>query len=358
MSNALYDDLIRTRRNVGFAGDQGDLINQYADQSGPVAPVGNALSPMITNASMGLPQGGVQPRFQGSTVDVFGQGKGYMQPDGTIVGVNQAGQQFKVQPEGMEADRQAKIDAMLKRQMLQAQIAKEQAQTSALETKPKENAPAGYRFTASGALEAIPGGPADPSRENVNLKPIPVNANAAINTNVNSLNKLDQAIALAGGQDLQTGAGVTLKGDKSATGWKGYLPDALLTRIDPEGVDLRAMIADIGSLKLHDRSGAAITASESPRLMPFIPSLHDDNKTVVKKLRQLQQELQNETGMLSDTYSKDQGYKESPVLTKYREGKYTAQTTQPQDIPKTGEVVDGHVFLGGNPADPARWRKQ
>lgn len=67
-------------------------------------------------------------RPQGSPVDVMGQGKGYMQPDGTIVGINAQGQQFKVQPSGTEEARQAKIDQGLKRQMLQAQIADTQAQ--------------------------------------------------------------------------------------------------------------------------------------------------------------------------------------------------------------------------------------
>ncbi len=84
-------------------------------------------SATITNASLGYgPMGIGQPQqFQGSPVDVFGQGRGYMQPDGTIVGINSQGQKFKVQEDGTSEAQQAQIDQGLKRQMLQAQIAKE-----------------------------------------------------------------------------------------------------------------------------------------------------------------------------------------------------------------------------------------
>ena len=37
----------------------------------------------------------------------------------------------------------------------------------------------------------------------------------------------------------------------------------------------------------------------------------------------------------------------------------TAVTTPaaPPPRPRTGEVRDGYIFLGGNPADPARWQQ-
>ena len=140
------------------------------------------------------------------------------------------------------------------------------------------------------------------------LKDIPANVNTAIITNSQNLNKVNQAIDLLSGKDV--GA---LKGDKDATGWKGYAPQAILNRSDPKGVDTRAMISDIGSLILHDRSGAAITASESPRLMPFIPLATDDNPTALKKLTRFKQLYEQEQQAFADTYSKDQGYRPSPT---------------------------------------------
>lgn len=145
------------------------------------------------------------------------------------------------------------------------------------------------------------------------LKDIPPGVNTAIITNTQSLNQLDRALKLLGGQDIGDPAAGGQRGDAKATGLKGYLPQAALNRADPQGVDARAEVADIGSLKIHDRSGAAVTISESPRLMPFIPQATDDAVTVQKKLRRLRSEIANEAALFSQTYSKEQGYKPSPV---------------------------------------------
>jgi len=143
------------------------------------------------------------------------------------------------------------------------------------------------------------------------LRPIPPSINTAIMENQKSGNQIDRAIALLSGQSLPG-----MEADKNATGWKGYLPGAILNRIDPTGVNARAEIADIGSLKIHDRSGAAVTASESPRLMPFIPLTTDDPQTALKKLQRLKLEVDSNSAAMSEIYSKDQGYRENPILNK------------------------------------------
>ncbi|MBF9641260.1 hypothetical protein IAI27_11285, partial [Streptococcus pseudopneumoniae] len=74
--------------------------------------------------------------------------------------------------------------------------------------------------------------------------------------NLGALRQVDNALDLIGGEKVGE-----LQGDKNATGFKGYLPDVALNRMDPEGTSTRAIIADIGSLKIHDRSGAAVTAA-------------------------------------------------------------------------------------------------
>jgi len=141
------------------------------------------------------------------------------------------------------------------------------------------------------------------------LKPIPASVNSAIITNNQSKNQLERALTLLEGKDI---AG--MQGDKNATGWKGYLGQSILNRIDPQGVNTRAEIADIGSMKIHDRSGAAVTISEAPRLMPFIPQATDDAPTAAKKLKRLLLEINNESKALTDIYSKEQGYKPPPAL--------------------------------------------
>jgi len=168
------------------------------------------------------------------------------------------------------------------------------------------------------------------------LKPIPPSVNTAIIQNQTANNQLDRAIALVSGVDLPG-----MKGDTSATGFKGYLPNAILNRVDPQGVSARAEIADIGSLKLHDRSGAAVTASESPRLMPFIPLATDDRETVLKKLNRLKLEVQNETSAMKDIYSKEQGYRENPILNKPSVAEKITTMQEIQDVAtKTGKSIE------------------
>lgn len=102
-----------------------------------------------------------------------------------------------------------------------------------------------------------------------------------------------------------------MENDPAATGMKGYVPGVILNRLDPKGTNARAAISNIGSLQIHDRTGAAMTASEAERLRPFIPSLQDDHDTVIKKLKQLKTQIQAINSDLELAYS--DGYKPMPV---------------------------------------------
>lgn len=93
-----------------------------------------------------------------------------------------------------------------------------------------------------------------------------------------------------------------------AFGASKVLPEWANSRMDPKGVAARAVVADIGSLKVHDRSGAAVTAAETPRLMPFIPRIHDDPATIVKKLENFKAHYEAIQQEILD-YADMQGYK-------------------------------------------------
>jgi hypothetical protein len=127
-------------------------------------------------------------------------------------------------------------------------------------------------------------------------KPLPASQSKAWIENNTSLGKIDDALDALG-----TDAG------KNAFGLWSATPDVILQRTDPKGVDARAKVADIGSLKIHDRSGASVTAAETPRLKPFIPSVHDKPEVIKTKLdnfkreyEMIQQEIQN--------YAEDMNY--------------------------------------------------
>ena len=135
------------------------------------------------------------------------------------------------------------------------------------------------------------------------LKPLPSPVARAVMENEHSLRLARNALTL-----IQGGKVGEQAGSKAATGVKGFLPDAALSRLDPEGVPTRAAIADLGSMIIHDRSGAAVTASEYPRLMPFIPKANDDPPVVEQKLKRFIQVYEDMQQDFRDMYSEDQGF--------------------------------------------------
>lgn len=131
-----------------------------------------------------------------------------------------------------------------------------------------------------GTARPIMGADGQPLRSGKTIgKALPVSASKALLENSQNLRQAERALAMIEGKMV---GGAT--GDKSATGWKGYLPEAMLQRLDPGGISTRAEIGDLGSMVIHDRSGAAVTAAEFPRLRPFIPLVTDDPAAAKKKL--------------------------------------------------------------------------
>lgn len=128
------------------------------------------------------------------------------------------------------------------------------------------------------------------------LKDLPPAMQKTVMENTNSLRKIDRALELV---------------DKypNAFGLSNILGDTVRQRTDAEGVDGRAAVADIGSLVIHDRSGAAVTAAEYPRLAPFVPKATDSPETVKKKLQRFKSEYESVLSDVSSMYSKENGYR-------------------------------------------------
>jgi hypothetical protein len=115
----------------------------------------------------------------------------------------------------------------------------------------------GGTYKAPAALKAIPAGP---------LK--------AYTGNNASMQAIDRAAKLSAD-------------NPNSTGLKFGINNQANQHFDPEGVPTRAAISDIGSQKIHDRSGASVTVSESPRLAPFIPTERDSAEVIQSKLKNL-----------------------------------------------------------------------
>jgi hypothetical protein len=131
-------------------------------------------------------------------------------------------------------------------------------------------------------------------------KALPTSAAQKLFENQQNLRRAEQALS-------------AVESNPDATGVKGYLPDPILQRVDPKGTETRAAVADLGSLIIHDRSGAAVTAAEYPRLRPFIPLATDNAETAKKKLNRFVTEYRKTVKEAQDFY-KESGYKVPDVL--------------------------------------------
>ena len=108
--------------------------------------------------------------------------------------------------------------------------------------------------------------------------------------------KIKLAQELIEDEDAQEGVGV-VQGK--------VIPDIALNE---KAQQLRALLADLGSAKVLERSGAAVTASEEARLKPYVPRPGDSEEVIRTKLKNFFREY---TGRMSDIelfFSPDRGY--------------------------------------------------
>lgn len=157
------------------------------------------------------------------------------------------------------------------------------------------------KITMSGAPMPSSAVQAD-KNASIKMKSLPGSVGSKFMENSQNLRMAERALALSQGKTVEG-----MKGDKEATGWKGYLPEGLLQRVDPAGVPTRAAVADLGSLIIHDRSGAAVTAAEYPRLKPFIPKENDYPDVVRQKLQKFVTEYHKIQEEMTSFYT-DAGY--------------------------------------------------
>lgn len=168
--------------------------------------------------------------------------------------------------------------------------------------KTQGKAPSGYIYQPDGSLQYIKGGPADPNVKAA-AKPLPSNASKQLSDNNSAMSAIDNALNISTGTPNAFGLLGGLAGSTTLTN----------NLADSKNVNGRAAIADIGSKIIHDRSGAAVTMSEAPRLKPFIPSAFDSPQVIKTKLSQLRQKLSEENEGLLNTYDA-QGYNISDKL--------------------------------------------
>lgn len=131
-------------------------------------------------------------------------------------------------------------------------------------------------------------------------KPLPSAQATAWIKNNSSMKALDQALDLVEEHPQAFGFKTNVLGNYSATAR------------DPAGIDARAAVANLGSLKIVDRAGVSQTAAETERLKPFIPNVTgpfaDDAATIKKKLRGFYREYANMQQEINE-FASAQNYK-------------------------------------------------
>jgi len=145
------------------------------------------------------------------------------------------------------------------------------------------------------------------------LKPIPQGEKKGFRDINKTLNSAKRALKLleqdADGNYLYPGAVDavgTLDQFKLAEGPEFF--ETLGLKTSKEGKDLLADIAEITSLTLLERSGAAVTATEFQRAKPFLPLPGDSEGTIKQKLERLVEIYSESINTMVGQYSPDQGY--------------------------------------------------
>ena len=132
------------------------------------------------------------------------------------------------------------------------------------------------------------------------LQQVPAMHRMAYMNNNAELQKIDDAIA-------------TAEKNPDAFGLQNILGDKINQRLNPAGTDARAKVAEIGAVKRHELSGAAVTASETPSLLPFVPSVSDNQETIIKKLKNLRNSISVINNEVEQMYSNPSDYKNAIV---------------------------------------------
>lgn len=181
------------------------------------------------------------------------------------------------------------------------------------------NVPSGYRATATGALEPIPGGPADKPKETDPRAAVAHDAlrfvAATTGTSLDKLKKMtpDQVAAHF------------VKNSSSVAGpWLGNLPGA--------GMATNAILKEMAAkqARINNPKGqvtdADFKAAEAG--LPAINRLDSANAEIIRNML-----MQAQGGQAAQQ----------------------AQPQAPQGAPAPGSVQGGYRFKGGNPADPNAW---
>lgn len=191
-------------------------------------------------------------------------------------------------------------------------------------------APAGYRWSAGGTLEAIPGGPASD-------KPLNDTQSKALlfGARMSEADKLINNLSV-GGKDFST------PGSNAGFG-VGSLVNMVNTS---QGQQLDQAKRDFINAVLRRESGAAIGKDEYINAeKQYFPQIGEGKEVIEQKARNRALATQ---GIIAEV----------PGGAGRVYGLQSAASNRPANMPMKGQVVQGYRFKGGDPSNQANWEKQ
>lgn len=324
-------DLVQ-RRSFGFGGEEGAMFDEL-DYQNRLASLGRGgRIPVIGQT----PQNFIQ-RTGGQAVDLGPSGQ-FVEVQGMPAVLAQDNERMTVYaPSGKQyhttRSEQMALAAEQARQAEMRDLPRRMAMAKVQEQEMKargsvhgEKAPSGFRFTQSGELEPIPGGPADYKRQMLDQQKMQATEQASLT----SQQVLDQAATLLSHPGRKAATGATyLLGSVPGTQAKGFASQL-------ETFKAQTFIPMVTALKgmgaLSDAEGKKLSASVGA----LDPSMPEDE--FEKSLR----------SVLDTLYKKGRAAGLNVVN--------PMETTSQTSAPKVGAEEDGWVFMGGDPANPSSWR--
>lgn len=212
-----------------------------------------------------------------------------------------------------------------------AMMAQMQGQVAGMMPK-KATAPAGYRFTQDGNLEAIPGGPASVEKPLTEFQ----GKSATYGTRAQeSSNIIDQV-----GEGGKVQPSLIKRAVESVPLIGGALGMAAnATVVSPKQQQIEQAQRDFINANLRQESGAAIAETEFDNARKQYFPQPGDSPEVIK-----QKAANRETAIKGFQVNAGSGWSRM-------------QKPSQGEGMQTGQVVEGYKFLGGNPADKSRWMK-
>ncbi len=225
--------------------------------------------------------------------------------------------------------------------------------------------PAGYRRSADGGLEAIPGGPADPENPLNTRKVTPANGITV---------SPDGTVSIGGGQKLTEGqskdllyftsgtdANTTLDSMEGfLTSWGQQNADKLPMGVgnylrSPEFRQAKAAADRFLTAILRKETGAAVTPQEFEIYgSQFLPAPGDDAGTLQLKRRMRQVAL---IGIKAGMGTAEAIAAATEATVGGGTGELTPRPDNSGTGPRPGSVEGGYRFKGGNPGDPNSWER-